>query len=362
MADISISELPLGSMSSDSLFLNSQPNAQTGRVTTKLSGTALGEGLLNDIDYSSLNTGSKKLIPAINELLIAGSIGVKATGTLVAGQTSLTINNAAIHADSFVELFVDDDHFDLFYTGITVQEGSVTATFEAQAEDVSIGVFIRGIAGAQPTQESYIYNVGQCAFNTGYKHTANTKVRFKARMLCNSTERTNYGYMAVFGARNGNFRNNAMGFFERFNAPRCCYYRTNYESSSALDTATEDNTYMWFFEDVIVECEGAYARYWRERDSATVHSVGNAGATINGGIAPLGLFCHNTSSTADAFDPTDLSTMYLYWFEIYENDTLVHRFVPAYNNSQYCLYDQVDQDYIYDTKNSGTYMRGFIAQ
>ena len=53
--------------------------------------------------------------------------------------------------------------------------------------------------------------------------------------------------------------------------------------------------------------------------------------------------------------------MILFWFEIYENDTLVHRFIPAYNDNQYCLYDEVDQVYIYDVVRSGANIRGFIA-
>lgn len=46
-----------------------------------------------------------------------------------------------------------------------------------------------------------------------------------------------------------------------------------------------------------------------------------------------------------------MSNMKLFRLKLYNGNTLVRDFVPTYNNSQYCLYDNVSETYFY---NSGT--------
>ena len=80
---------------------------------------------------------------------------------------------------------------------------------------------------------------------------------------------------------------------------------------------------------------------------------------VDSGIAPLGIFGCNRSTANDGWDAWDAARyMVFYWMEIYESDVLVHKFVPSYNNGQYCLYDEVDQTYIYEVNGNYSRLRG----
>lgn len=61
------------------------------------------------------------------------------SGTLTAGQTSVTLSNAAIVATSYVDIYTADG---TAYTGITQAVGSVTVTFEAQAADLAVSAVV----------------------------------------------------------------------------------------------------------------------------------------------------------------------------------------------------------------------------
>lgn len=62
------------------------------------------------------------------------------TATLTAGSTSVTINNAAITANSFVLPVASV--WGVTATNVTVSNGSVTMTFVAQATDITVGVMV----------------------------------------------------------------------------------------------------------------------------------------------------------------------------------------------------------------------------
>ena len=198
--------------------------------------------------------------------------------------------------------------------------------------------------------EPYLYNTDLVYFNTGHTHTANTKVRLKGRFnWC-------YTYMQAFGARKGSFQTNAFGFFPTFASPRPCFYRTGEEKDGSNYWAGESNTTTMFFDSpVVIECEGNTAEWYKSNDPQTVHTVTASGSTVNAGIAPLALFGCNGANVSGEWWPVDGAIMVFYWAEIYENDVLVHRFVPAWHSGQYCLYDEVDQVYIYEA--AGNYSR-----
>lgn len=64
---------------------------------------------------------------------------VEVTGTLTAGQTSITLSDVAITGSSTIDVYTDV--FGINPTGMTVATGSVTLTFEAQ--DIDLGVKVR---------------------------------------------------------------------------------------------------------------------------------------------------------------------------------------------------------------------------
>ena len=205
-----------------------------------------------------------------------------------------------------------------------------------------------------PTYESYIYALGNIGFNTGYIHTANTKIRFKA-----SIDTYVGGYTQVFGARNGSFRANAFTFFGRGNYDGYTLCRSGSEVRG--NTIAEDSTGSpWNQTPCIFTAEGTEISWYRDFDPNTVRRIQGSGE-IDGGIAPLAIYCCNSATIPGGWSVGDYSIdMRLFWFEIYESDELIHRFVPAYNNNQYCLFDEVEEDYIYDKVSSGARVRGYI--
>lgn len=219
---------------------------------------------------------------------------------------------------------------------------------------------IYGIMQGNPLPaEPYIYNTGSAGFNTGHIHTANTKVIFKACASDTSSYLNAYGQ--VFGARSGNAGNSSFGLFTKFNNNRkYCFYRTGQEIQGDV-VGTASSTSTPFTNDVcIFTATGQTCSWYRADNPSDVHSLTAPSSTVNGGTCPIALFCGNTSTTQGGWQATDMGCMRLYWFEIYESDVLVHRFVPAYNNEQYCLYDEVDETYIYDVVRSGENVRGQV--
>ena len=62
------------------------------------------------------------------------------TGTLTAGQTSLTIEDEGITLSAIVDIYTDV--FGVDPTNVAVANGSITITFDAQASDLSVKVVI----------------------------------------------------------------------------------------------------------------------------------------------------------------------------------------------------------------------------
>lgn len=69
-----------------------------------------------------------------------GTKDVVLTGTLTAGQTSLVISDAAITADSLIDIYTDK--YGVNPTNVTSAAGSVTLTFEAQTSNLNVKVVI----------------------------------------------------------------------------------------------------------------------------------------------------------------------------------------------------------------------------
>lgn len=68
------------------------------------------------------------------------SATVDVLGTLIAGQTSVTLSNVAITSSSTIEVFVDDAFYGVAPTAMSRSTGSLTLTFEAQSADMPVKV------------------------------------------------------------------------------------------------------------------------------------------------------------------------------------------------------------------------------
>lgn len=66
------------------------------------------------------------------------AMNIEVTGTLIAGQTSLTISDNSILTTSTIDVYTDT--YGISPESITVATGSVTLTFEAQASDLGVKV------------------------------------------------------------------------------------------------------------------------------------------------------------------------------------------------------------------------------
>lgn len=219
-----------------------------------------------------------------------------------------------------------------------------------------------GSPSPSPVYESFICNIGQCAFNSGHIHTANTKIKFKAVI---ESWRYSYEWQVAFGAVNNNYQSNALLFWGRTGngQTKMGFGRTGaYSEGENVDAPESSTSANWVFVPCVFTAEGQTISWYREGDMNTVRHL-TASGTVDGGIAPLAIFNYNKSTEADGWTIVNDATAYmkLYWFEIYESDVLVHRFVPAYNNNQWCLYDEIDDTYIYDTIDNGSKLRGWLA-
>lgn len=91
--------------------------------------------VLNVLQFPLLltKTTSKSVIGAINEIGYT-----ELSGTLTAGQTSLTISNAVITTSNTFDIFASV--YGVAPETVTVATGSITLTFEEQASDLGVKV------------------------------------------------------------------------------------------------------------------------------------------------------------------------------------------------------------------------------
>ena len=188
--------------------------------------------------------------------------------------------------------------------------------------------------GTAPEQElvmlTDIKSTGKQAFNTDYIHKANTKVV----MDCNVEKDVQSDWEALFGARLGDYDNNAFCFFsrtDRRNIP--CFNRSGDETrgrgfiyGDRISIVATGNTVQW---------------YRATNPDVAVNSVNTTG-TADDGKTPMLLFNLNTSSHPGGISiDTSPSVMTLYGCKIYEDETLVRDFVPAQKGNMVGLYDKV---------------------
>lgn len=125
--------IPIGSL----FFVSVEDQQSTsGYASKKITSENVGNQLLTAYNFNSLNTTSKNVIGAVNELK-----GTELTAVLSAGSTTVTISNAAILTTSTVDIYVDK--YGISPEDATVTTGQIVLTFEEQASDLNIKVVIR---------------------------------------------------------------------------------------------------------------------------------------------------------------------------------------------------------------------------
>lgn len=137
--DRSVSELdqttavPVGSL----FFLSVEDQqSSSGYASKKIASENVAIQFLTAYSILTLNTDSKNVIGAINEVK-----GTELTGTLTAGQTTLSITDAAILTTSTIDIYTDV--FGINPEDVQVTTGSITMTFPVQASNIGVKVVIK---------------------------------------------------------------------------------------------------------------------------------------------------------------------------------------------------------------------------
>ena len=125
--------LPVGS-----LFLTSIEDLQSasGYESYKVSSNVVASQFLTAYNFTGLNTTSKNIVGAVNEVK-----GKEVTGTLQAGSTSITLQDAAITTTSTIDIYTDV--FGISPESVSVATGEITITFEAQSSNLGVKVVIK---------------------------------------------------------------------------------------------------------------------------------------------------------------------------------------------------------------------------
>lgn len=138
--DYRISDLTTVSAISDADLMELSavnPASDTGYSSMKMPITALASKLLGGTQYAAdLQTVAKTIFGAINEVA-----GIVLSGTLTAGQTSITFTDASITSSSTLDNVWTED-FGVKPTNIVITSGSITLTFESQSSDIGVKVRI----------------------------------------------------------------------------------------------------------------------------------------------------------------------------------------------------------------------------
>lgn len=108
----------------------------SGYTSKKHSMAAIASFVNTEVNFPTLNTTAKAVVAAINEI-----VGIVLTGTLTAGQTTITLYDAGITTSSTIEaVYTSVDGVNP--TSRSIATGSVTLTFLTQASDIQVKVRI----------------------------------------------------------------------------------------------------------------------------------------------------------------------------------------------------------------------------
>lgn len=141
MADLetTLSELdPTSTIPIGSLLLTSLEDLQaaSGYESYKITAGNVANQFMTAYSFNGLNTTSKNVVGSINEVK-----GKEVTGTLLAGATTITLQDASITTTSTIDIYTDV--FGISPESVAVATGEITITFEAQAADLGVKVVIK---------------------------------------------------------------------------------------------------------------------------------------------------------------------------------------------------------------------------
>lgn len=122
-------------------------NSTTHKWENKTGGGGGGASDLDDLnDVSIISPTNNQVLKynSISQEWENGSVGgwADVTGTLIAGQTSITLQDAVITTNSTVDVYVDDAFYGVNPTSVSLSTGSITLVFPEQSTDMPVKVRI----------------------------------------------------------------------------------------------------------------------------------------------------------------------------------------------------------------------------
>ena len=105
-------------------------------VTTRVVTVSRNEGAISEAGDAFNATNMNDLEDRIEAA--TGATYTELTGTLTAGQTSITLSDVSIATTSTIDYYTD--HYGVNPVGVIVTTGSVTLAFETQEIDISVKV------------------------------------------------------------------------------------------------------------------------------------------------------------------------------------------------------------------------------
>ena len=121
--------------------ISEYPNRRTindGNVTKQVT-VGRDEGSITEAGTAFNASNMNDLEDRIEAAFKSGDLWNDFTGTLTAGQTSITFSDASIRETSTIDYYTD--YFSINPVGVVATDGSVTLTFEPQ--EVDLGVKVR---------------------------------------------------------------------------------------------------------------------------------------------------------------------------------------------------------------------------
>ena len=121
--------------------ISEYPNRRTindGNVTKQVT-VGRDEGSVTEAGTAFNASNMNDLEDRIEAAFISGDLWNDFTGTLTAGQTSITFSDASISETSTIDYYTD--YFSINPVGVVATNGSVKLTFEPQ--EVDLGVKVR---------------------------------------------------------------------------------------------------------------------------------------------------------------------------------------------------------------------------
>jgi hypothetical protein len=92
--------------------------------------------VVTEIDDEKVSENTTYSSKKITELL-----GITLIGTLSTGDTEVIFTDENIKTTSIIDVYTDN--FSIYPTGVTVSDGSITLTFDAQTVDVNLKVVVK---------------------------------------------------------------------------------------------------------------------------------------------------------------------------------------------------------------------------